>query len=208
MKADGPAGASTNGYNENLTLFQQGKCGMWIDATVAASALTNPDQSTVAKDVAWAVAPSKQGLTDHGNWLWSWSLAIPASSGKIAQAQKFIAWATSKHYADVVANADGWALAPPGTRTSLYNNPKYQEVAPFAKPTLNAIMAADTQHPTVKPVPYTGGQFVSIAEFQGLGDTVGQIFSAVLAGKTSVDDGLKQAQDVATRTMTRAGYIK
>ena len=49
MKADGPAGASANGYNENLTLFQQGKCGMWIDATVAASALSNPAQSTVPR---------------------------------------------------------------------------------------------------------------------------------------------------------------
>ena len=42
MKADGPAGASSNGFNENLTLFQQGKCGMWIDATVAGSFVTNP----------------------------------------------------------------------------------------------------------------------------------------------------------------------
>jgi sorbitol/mannitol transport system substrate-binding protein len=209
MKADGPPGASTNGYNENLTLFQQGKCGMWIDATVAASALTDPKQSTVADKVAWAVAPViNADSNDHGNWLWSWALAIPASSQKIEAAEKFIGWATSKHYAEVVANADGWSLAPPGTRTSLYSNPDYLKVAPFAKPTLDAINAADTQHPTLKPVPYTGGQFVSIPEFQGLGDTVGQIFSAVLAGRTSVDDGLAQAQDVATRTMTKAGYIK
>jgi len=37
LKDYGPPGASTNGFNENLTLFQQGKCGMWIDATVAAA---------------------------------------------------------------------------------------------------------------------------------------------------------------------------
>ena len=49
---------------------------------------------------------------------------------------------------------------------------------------------------------------VAFPEFQGLGDTVGQIFSAALAGQTSVDDALKQAQDVSTRTMTKAGYIK
>src|SRR5690606_4782376 len=28
----GPPGASTNGFNENLALFQAGKCGIWIDA--------------------------------------------------------------------------------------------------------------------------------------------------------------------------------
>ena len=37
MNDAGPQGASSNGFNENLALFQQGKCGMWIDATVAAS---------------------------------------------------------------------------------------------------------------------------------------------------------------------------
>ncbi len=45
MKDAGPPGASTNGFNENLALFQQGKCGMWIDATVAASFVTNPNDS-------------------------------------------------------------------------------------------------------------------------------------------------------------------
>lgn len=207
MKKDGPAGASSNGYNENLALFQQGKCGIWIDATVAASAISDPKQSTVAGKVGWAVAPEKDDLGNHGNWLWSWALAVPASSKKVDAAEKFISWATSKHYEQVVADADGWANVPPGTRTSLYSNPDYLKVAPFAKPTLDAIMAADTQHPTVKPVPYTGGQFVSIPEFQGLGETVGQIFSAALAGKTSVDDALSQAQDAATRTMQKGGYM-
>lgn len=60
----------------------------------------------------------------------------------------------------------------------------------------------------MQPVPYTGGQFVAIPEFQGIGTSVGQIFSAVVAGQSSVDDALAQAQSVATREMTRAGYLK
>ncbi len=207
MKADGPTGASSNGFNENLTLFQQGKCGMWIDATVAGSFVTDPKNSTVADKVGFALAPDK-GLGKRANWLWAWSLAIPTSSEKTDAAEKFIAWATSKHYEELVASKEGWANVPPGTRTSLYNNPDYTSAAPFAAMTLASIDAADPQHPTVKPVPYTGVQFVAIPEFQGLGDTVGQIFSAALAGQSSVDDALKQAQDVATRTMTKAGYIK
>jgi sorbitol/mannitol transport system substrate-binding protein len=207
MKADGPSGASSNGFNENLTLFQQGKCGMWIDATVAGSFVTDPKASTVAENVGFALAPDK-GLGKRANWLWSWALAIPAGSQKADAAEKFIAWATSKHYLELVASKEGWANVPPGTRTSLYKNADYLKAAPFAQMTLDSINAADPQHPTVKPVPYTGVQFVAIPEFQGLGDTVGQIFSAALAGQTSVDDALKQAQDVATRTMTKAGYIK
>ena len=45
-------------------------------------------------------------------------------------------------------------------------------------------------------MPYTGGQFVAIPEFQSIGTTVGQLFSAVIAGQSSVDDALAQAQSV------------
>ena len=207
MNNYGPPGASGNGFNENLALFQQGKCGMWIDATVAASFVSNPNDSTVADKVGYALAPDT-GLGKRGNWLWAWSLAVPAGTKNADDAQTFVSWATSKAYLELVAEKEGWANVPPGTRTSLYENPKYQEAAPFAKMTLESINAADPTHPTVKPVPYVGVQFVAIPEFQGLGTTVGQLFSAALAGQMSVDDALAQAQSVATREMTRAGYIK
>jgi len=207
MADAGPSGASSNGFNENLTLFQQGKCGMWIDATVAASFVTNPDDSTVADKVGFALAPDN-GLGKRGNWLWAWSLAIPASSQNAEAAEQFINWATSKDYLALVAENEGWANVPPGTRTSLYENPDYQAAAPFAKMTLDSINAADPNAPTVKPVPYTGVQFVAIPEFAGIGTNVGQLFSAALAGQMSADDALAQAQDATTRDMTRAGYIK
>ena len=207
MNDAGPQGASSNGFNENLALFQQGKCGMWIDATVAASFVTNPTDSTVADKVGFALAPDT-GLGKRGNWLWAWNLAIPAGSQKSASAEKFISWATGKAYAELVASKEGWANVPPGTRTSLYENAEYQKAAPFAKMTIDSINAADPKNPTVKPVPYVGVQFVAIPEFQGLGTTVGQLFSAALAGQMSVDDALAQAQQVSVREMTRAGYIK
>jgi sorbitol/mannitol transport system substrate-binding protein len=207
MNEAGPSGASSNGFNENLTLFQQGKCAMWMDATVAASFVSNPEDSTVADKVGYAIFPDT-GNGNHGHWLWSWNLAVPASSTKADAAQAFIAWATNKAYTELVAEKEGWANVPPGTRTSLYENEAYKEAAPFAEPTLAAMNAADITKPSVKPVPYTGGQFVAIPEFQGLGTTVGQLFSAALAGQMSVDDALAQAQNVATREMTRSGYIK
>jgi sorbitol/mannitol transport system substrate-binding protein len=207
MNDAGPQGASSNGFNENLALFQQGKCGMWIDATVAASFVSDPKASTVADKVGYALAPDN-GLGKRGNWLWAWNLAIPAGSQKVEAAEKFIAWATGKDYLKLVADKEGWANVPPGTRTSLYQNADYQKAAPFAKMTLDSINSADPTKPTVKPVPYVGVQFVAIPEFQGLGTTVGQLFSAALAGQMSVDDALAQAQQVTEREMTRAGYIK
>ncbi len=203
----GPPGAANNGFNENLALFQQGKCGMWIDATVAASFVTNPKDSTVADKVGFALAPNKAGIAKHGNWLWAWNLAIPVGTQKADAALKFVEWATSKGYTELVASKEGWANVPPGTRSSLYANPEYAKV-PFAAMTLNSINAADPTHPTVDPVPYVGVQFVAIPEFQGIGTAVGQQFSAALAGTTSMEEALANAQALTTREMTKAGYLK
>tara|TARA_R110000737_G_scaffold147441_1_gene177188 strand:- start:116 stop:1432 length:1317 start_codon:yes stop_codon:yes gene_type:complete len=207
MNNYGPPGASSNGFNENLALFQQGKCGMWIDATVAASFVTNPTDSTVADQVGFALAPDK-GLGKRGNWLWAWNLAIPAGTEKADAAKAFVAWATSKAYTELVAANEGWANVPPGTRTSLYENQAYLDAAPFAKMTLESIQAADPQHPTVDEVPYVGVQFVAIPEFQGIGTSVGQQFSAALAGQMTADEALAAAQTLTTREMKRSGYPK
>ena len=172
-----------------------------------ASFVTDPKNSTVADKVGFALFPNKEGVENHGNWLWSWNLAIPASSKNADAAKTFIEWATSKDYTELVAAKEGWAAAPPGTRTSLYENADYQDAAALRRRRRSAAMnAADITKPTVDPVPYTGGQFVAIPEFQSIGTTVGQLFSAVIAGQSSVDDALAQAQSVTEREMRRAGY--
>ena len=167
--------------------------------------MTNPNDSTVADQVGFALAPDN-GLGKRGNWLWAWSLAIPAGSDATDAAKEFIAWATSKEYTELVAEKEGWANVPPGTRTSLYENAEYQKAAPFAEMTLNSINAADPTAPAVDPVPYTGVQFVAIPEFAGIGTQVGQEFSAALAGQQSVDEALEKAQALTTDEMEAAGY--
>jgi len=201
----GPPGASTNGFNENLSLFQQGKCGMWIDATVAASFVTNPAESTVADKVGFALAPDN-GLGKRANWLWAWALAIPAATQKEEAAKAFVNWATSKEYLALVAAKEGWKNVPPGSRTSLYENETYLSEAPFAKMTLESIKAADPDNPTVDPVPYVGIQYVAIPEWAGIGTTAGQEFSAMVAGQQSVDEALENAQALVADEMEAAGY--
>jgi sorbitol/mannitol transport system substrate-binding protein len=204
LKDYGPPGASTNGFNENLTLFQQGKCGMWIDATVAASFVTNPNDSTVADKVGFALAPDA-GVGKRANWLWAWALAIPAGTQKEAAAKEFINWATSKDYLALVAENEGWANVPPGSRTSLYENPEYSKV-PFAQKTLESINAADPSNPTVEPVPYVGIQYVAIPEWAGIGTSAGQEFSAMVAGQQTPEEALAKAQALVTDEMEAAGY--
>ncbi|NOC83467.1 sugar ABC transporter substrate-binding protein [Ruegeria sp. HKCCD6428] len=205
MNESGPAGYATNGFNENLSLFQQGKCGMWIDATVAASFVTNPDDSTVADKVGFALAPNSEGVDKRANWLWAWALAIPAGTQKEDAAKQFIEWATSKDYIELVAENEGWANVPPGARTSLYENANYKDI-PFAKMTLESILLANPQNCCAKPTPYTGIQFVAIPEFAGIATQVSQEFSAVYAGQQTVDEALEKAQAFTAEEMKAAGY--
>ena len=204
MDESGPAGYATNGFNENLSLFQQGKCGMWIDATVAASFVTNPNDSTVADKVGFALAPDN-GLGKRSNWLWAWALAIPAGTQNEAAAKEFIEWATSKDYIEMVAAKEGWANVPPGARTSLYENPEYQKV-PFAQMTLDSILSADPNNSTVEPSPYVGIQFAAIPEFAGIATEVSQEFSAAYAGQQTIDEALAKAQAITNDAMEAAGY--
>lgn len=203
----GPPGATSNGFNENQALFQTGKCAIWIDATSAAGRVFDPAQSQVADKVGFAVAPIAS--VDKGNaWFWAWSLAIPSSSQKADVAKDFVAWATSEDYVNLVGAEKGWVAVPPGTRMSTYANQNYIDAAPFAATVLNAIENANPNDATAVPVPYSGIQYVSIPEFQGIGTAVGQNISAALAGQTSAADALAASQATAAREMARAGYPK
>lgn len=207
LKADGPPGATSNGFNENLALFASGHCGIWIDSTVAGGLLFDPKQSQVANTVGFAPAP--KGPYGKGpTWLWSWSLAVPVSSHQSADAQAFIAWATSKDYVKLVAERKGWVAAPPGTRASTYAAPEYLKAAPFASFVLNAIKTADPNGPTAQPRPYTGAQFVAIPEFQSIGTQVGQTVAATLSDQMTVDQALTSAQASITRALRQSGRAR
>ncbi|MEP6588021.1 MAG: sugar ABC transporter substrate-binding protein [Polaromonas sp.] len=205
LKNYGPPGSSANSFNEILALYNEGKCGMWVDATIAASFITDPKQSKVADKVAFAQAPT--AVTPKGaNWLWAWSLAIPSGSKKVAAAQKFVSWATSKEYIELVGKTKGWGHVPTGTRKSTYANPEFQKAASFAKAEKLALDTANPNDSTLPKSPYVGVQFAAIPEFQSIGLTVGQQMSSALAGKTTVDAALKASQAAADREMKKAGY--
>jgi len=203
----GPPGASSNGFNENLALFNSGKCGMWIDATVAGAFVTDKSQSKIADNVGFTLAP--QNVTTKGaGWLWSWALAVPKTSDATEAARKFVLWATSTDYSDLVAKTSGIATIPPGTRKSTYENAEYIAAAPFAAKTLEAMKAANPKDSTVKPKPYIGVQFAAIPEFQSIASQVGKFVSGALAGSMTVEEAMKNAVKVSDREMKRAGYFK
>lgn len=207
LRKYGPPGAASNGFNENLELFKAGKCAVWVDATIAASLLGDVRQSKVAGKVAFAQAPI--ALTTKGShWLWSWALAIPASSGKAAAAQRFIAWATSKEYIQLVASQEGWSAVPSGTRQSTYERADFLNANPAARIERQAIASADQRDNTLPKSPYTGIQFAAIPEFQAIGTAVGQQMASVLGGGQSLEAALAASQRAADRKMREAAYYR
>ena len=207
LKKYGPPGSSANSFNEILALYNEGKCGMWIDATIAASFITDPKQSKVSDKVAFAQGPYS-ATTKGANWLWAWALGIPAGTKNAEAAQKFVSWATSKEYVNLIAKDKGWAAVPTGTRKSTYANPEFQKAAVFAAAEKKAIDSANPNDSTLPKSPYVGVQFAAIPEFQAIGIAVGQQMSSALAGKVTVDQALKTAQTAAVREMTKGGYYK
>ena len=193
----GEPGASNDSFNQLLTLYGQGKCAMWYDATVAATSIATT-YPAVAAQTGYALAPVDK--TKSSGWLWSWSLGIPQGAANAGAAWKYVSWATSKQYDQLVASKYGWAAVPPGTRTSLYNNPAYQQAAkPFAAITLASIDSVDPEHPTLNPVPYVGIQYVDIPQFESLGVTVGQQIAGAIAGTETVSQALQASQSAASQ---------
>jgi sorbitol/mannitol transport system substrate-binding protein len=198
----GPPAPTQNGFNENLRLFAQGRCAMWVDASVAAGTLYDAKRSQVADRVAVVAAP--RAVTDRGAaWLWSWSLAVPQSSGQRAAAQDFITWATSRAYVRTVARRYGWVAVPPGTRKSTYASADYRSVAPFHAAVHAALTGTAAQAPQH---PYVGIQYVGIPEFPAIGGQVAAELARVLTGQQTVPQALERSQALTTAAMAAAGY--
>lgn len=194
----GPPGSEGNSFNEILALYNEGKCGLWIDATIAASFLE-------VDGVAYAQSPNA-GNPVGANWLWAWAMAVPAGSPNAEAAMDFIEWATSKEYIQAVGNHPefGWGSVPTGTRASTYEIAEFQAAAPFAAAEMAAIDSAAPEATDLKP--YVGVQFAAIPEFPEVGSAVAQEIAAALSGAKSVDEALEAAQSAADAIMQEAGY--
>ena len=195
----GPPGSEGNSFNEILALYNEDKCGLWIDATIAASFLEN-------ENVAYAQSPNA-GNPVGANWLWAWAFAIPAGTPNADEAQKFIEWATSKEYVQAVGNHPefGWGSVPTGQRASTYDIPEFQAVAKFAEAEKwQQSIPPHRVRPTLSPMwAFSSWPFPNSRRSVSI---MGQEMAAALTGAKSVEDALAAAQEAADSIMREAGY--
>jgi sorbitol/mannitol transport system substrate-binding protein len=201
VKQHGEPGAATFSFPQCLNALQQGKVAMWYDSTAAAGSLEASD-SPVKGKIAYVSAPHDQ--TPQSGWLYTWAWAIEKASKKQSDAAKFVSWASSKAYEQLVGkdtanpSTGGPTNIPAGKRASTYSDPTYLKVAgAFATPTLNSIKNAPAAKPGVQPRPYSGIQFVGIPSFTDFGTSCAKDISSAIAGSSSVDAALNACQSVA-----------
>ncbi|WDO09059.1 sugar ABC transporter substrate-binding protein [Streptomyces murinus] len=197
VRAHGESGAAQSGFAECLNDMTQGKVAMWYDATSAAGSL-EAKGSPVKGKLGYAPAPVER--TASSGWLYTWAWGIQHASHNPDKAWKFVSWASSKEYEQLVGKTSGWPNVPAGKRASTYDNADYrQSAAAFQEMTRQAIESSRPGDPGVQPRPAPGIQFVDIPEFTDLGTRVSQEISAAIAGRQSVDAALKKSQQLAEK---------
>jgi sorbitol/mannitol transport system substrate-binding protein len=196
VRNHGQAGAAQSGFTECLNAMSQNQVAMWYDATSAAGSLEDPNVSGVAGKVGYVYAPVKE--TEASGWLWNWAWGMPADAPNADNAAKFMLWASSKEYENLVGQQLGWSRVPSGKRVSTYENPEYQKAASaFAEITLQSIEGVDPANPGVQPRPTVGIQYVAIPEFTDVATKVSQDISAAIAGDGNVGPALENGQKLA-----------
>ncbi|MGY5117766.1 ABC transporter substrate-binding protein [Streptomyces sp. 900105755] len=201
VRKHGESGAPQSGFAECLNNMTQSKVAMWYDATSAAG-LLEANGSPVKGKLGYVPAPVEQ--TKSSGWLYTWAWGIQKASRNPDKAWKFVSWASSKQYEELVGRSDGqtggWSNVPAGKRASTYTNPDYvKTAAAFQEMTKEAIESARPNDPGVQPRPAPGIQFVDIPEFTDLGTKVSQEISSAIAGRQSVDSALKKSQQLAEK---------
>lgn len=195
VRKHGESGAPQAGYTECLNDMQQGKVAMWYDATAGAGSLESAD-SKVAGKIGYVPAPVEK--TASSGWLYTWAWGLQKASTRQDAAWKFIRWASSEKYEQLVGKTLGWEKVPGGKRDSLYQNAQYLKGSgAFAQATQQAISSARPDDPGVQKRPAPGIQFVGVPEFSDLGTKVSNEVSSAIAGKQSVAEALEKSQQLA-----------
>ena len=165
---------------------------MWYDATSAAGSLEadglpGQGQDRLRRRRRWS-RPKSSG------WLYAWAWGIQQASTKKDNAWKFISWASSKEYEELV-----------GAAARLVQGPGRQARLDLREPRLPrgglGVRRRRPRRPSRPPTRTTracsrgrriGIQFVDIPEFPDLGTQVSQDVSSAIAGQTTVERGAGQ----------------
>ncbi len=182
----GPEGSQTFGFAEAGAAFLQGNTAMFLDSTVFAGSINNPDKSRVVGKVGWA--PHPEGVR-RGSQTGGFGIGIPRNAQNKEAAFLLMQWLTSKN-ADKLIAMEGGNPSRYSTHADAEVNAKFPHMATFGE----ALKDAD---PDWRPIIPVWGKINA-----DLGTTLSKVLTEDLDIQTALDDVAERAATI----MEEAGY--
>ncbi|MEO1649408.1 MAG: extracellular solute-binding protein [Pseudomonadota bacterium] len=182
----GPKGATSFGFAEAKNAFLQGNTAMYLDSTVTAGEVNNPDKSKVVGKVGWA--PHPVGVR-AGSQTGGFGIAIPRNAKNKEAAFLLLQWLTSKKGDKLIALQGGNP-----SRASTHSDPEVVAKFPHLKIFGEALKNAD---PDWRPI---------IPPWGKINSELGTTLSKAMTGQMSVKAALDQVAERTKGIMKDAGY--
>ncbi|RXJ74374.1 ABC transporter substrate-binding protein [Veronia nyctiphanis] len=182
----GPEGGTSFGFAEAKNAFLQGKAAMYLDTTVIAGEVDDPNKSKIVGKVGWAKHPTGvRSASQTGGF----GIAIPKNAQNKEAAFLLMQWLTSKETDKKIALAGGNP-----SRFSTHQDPdvvkKFPQMAIFGE----ALKDAD---PDWRPIIPSWGQ---------INTELGTNLSKAMTGELSVEEALNKTNKTVKSIMDKAGY--
>ncbi|MEM1129966.1 MAG: extracellular solute-binding protein [Pseudomonadota bacterium] len=182
----GPEGAASFGFGEALGSFLNGDTAMFLDTTVVAGQIDDPDKSQVVGKVGWALHP--EGVR-RGSQTGGFGIGIPSNAENKEAAFLLMQWLTSKHGDKLVALAGGNP-----SRFSTHADPEVNEKFPHMATFGEALQYAD---PDWRPIIPVWGK---------INADLGTSLSKVLTEDLDIQEALDGVAERTKAVMDEAGY--
>lgn len=182
----GPEGSVNFGFGEALGSFLNGDTAMFLDTTVVAGQIDNPDKSQVVGKVGWALHP--MGVK-HASQTGGFGIGIPANAENKEAAFLLMQWLTSKE-GDKLVGLAGGNPSRFSTHADADVNAKYPHMATFGE----ALTHAD---PDWRPIIPVWGK---------VNADLGTTLSKVLTEGLDIQDALDGVAERSRAVMDEAGY--
>ena len=182
----GPEGGTSFGFAEAKNAFLQGQAAMFLDSTVVAGEVDNPEKSKVVGKVGWA--PHPMGVR-RGSQTGGFGIAIPKNAQNKDAAFLLMQWLTSKKADKMIALEGGNP-----SRFSTHADPEVNAKFPHMQIFGEALKHAD---PDWRPIIPVWGKINS---------DLGTTLSKAMTGEMTVEEALDAVAERTRGVMEEAGY--
>ena len=182
----GVEGATNFGFGEALGSFLNGDTAMFLDTTIVAGQIDNPDKSQVVGKVGWALHPMG---TERASQTGGFGIGIPSNAENKEAAFLLMQWLTSKEGDKLVAMAGGNP-----SRFSTHNDAEVNAKFPHMSTFGEALKYAD---PDWRPIIPVWGK---------INADLGTTLSKVLTEDLDIQEALDGVAERSRAVMDEAGY--